>query len=87
MAKLFVIESEGTKVPFLRGILTRSLQDAGLGFEEAYECASLVRDDLSNESEIASWELREMVVQPALKIPREHLSDERSREVGQAHTT
>ncbi len=64
MAKLFVIESEeGTKVPFLRGILTRSLQDAGLGFGEAYEFASRVRDDLSDESQIQSWELRRLVAE------------------------
>ena len=63
MAKLFVIESEkGVKVPFLRGILTRSLQDAGLGFEEAYEYASRVRDSLEDDSEIPSWELRRLVL-------------------------
>ena len=64
MAKLFVIESEeGAKVPFLRGILTRSLQDAGLGFEDAYEFASQVRNALSDESQIQSWELRRLVAE------------------------
>lgn len=78
MAKLFVIESEeGTKVPFLRGILTRSLQDAGLNFEEAYEFASEVRDALSDESEIESWELRRLVV--------EHLRQARADEVARRY--
>jgi len=64
MAKLYVIESdEGSKVPFLRGILTRSLQDVGLGFEEAYEYASQVRETLEDESQIPSWELRRLVLE------------------------
>ena len=64
MAKLFVVESDGdSRVPFLRGILTRSLQRAGLGFEEAYQHASLVRDELSEESEIRSWDLRRLVAE------------------------
>ena len=64
MAKLLVIDSEeGTKVPFLRGILTRSLQDAGLDFDEAYEVASEVRDALSDASQIETWELRRRVVE------------------------
>lgn len=62
MAKLIVIDSEeGTKVPFLRGILTRSLQDAGLDFDDAYQVASEVRDALSDESQIETWELRRVV--------------------------
>ena len=62
MAKLLVINSdEDTKVPFLRGILTRSLQDAGLDFEEAYDLASDVRDSLSSQSRIGTNELRERV--------------------------
>lgn len=62
MAKLYVIDSdEGTKIPFLRGILTRSLQDVGLDFEEAYDLASEIRDTLSEDSEIETWELRKLV--------------------------
>jgi 2-phosphoglycerate kinase len=79
MAKLFVIESEGTKVPFLRGILTRSLQDAGLGFEEAYDYASKVRDALSDEPEIPSWDLRRLVV--------EHLRKGGEEDVAQRYTS
>jgi 2-phosphoglycerate kinase len=62
MAKLHVVDpTDNTRVPFLRGILTRSLQDAGLSFEDAYEVASRMRDELSSESEIASEALRARV--------------------------
>lgn len=48
MAKLLVTDSErGNQVPFLRGILIRSLQEAGLPFEEAHRLASSVREHLS----------------------------------------
>ena len=50
MAKLVVTDSErGHNVPFLRGILIRSLQDAGLPFEEAHRLASSVREHLSEK--------------------------------------
>ncbi len=62
MAKLYVVDSkEGTKIPFLRGILTRSLQDVGVDFEEAYDLASTVRGLLSEEAQIETWELRKLV--------------------------
>jgi len=75
MAKLFVIDSEeGTKVPFLRGILTRSLQDVGLDFEEAYDLASEVRDALSDASEIETWELRGLVAERLKKGHEEYIA-------------
>lgn len=76
MAKLFVVESdEGTKVPFLRGILTRSLQSVGLGFEEAYEYASQVRDGLNEESQVHSWELRRLVAEHLRKAGEEAIAE------------
>jgi len=65
MAKTLVVERNGrdTKVPFLRGILTRSLQDAGLPFEEAYALASAVRDELTETDEISASELHEVILQ------------------------
>ncbi len=68
MARIQVRESnESTPVPFLRGILTRSLQVAGLSFNEAYELASAIRDDLVGEdldeiTEITTDELRTRVI-------------------------
>ncbi len=62
--KLIVVDDrEESRVPFLRGILTRSLQQAGLGFEEAYEVASAIRDELQDEEEIVSAQLRRRVAE------------------------
>lgn len=65
MAKTVVVEPNepSTKVPFLRGILTRSLQDVGLSFQEAYGLASTVREEIQDVTEITSDELRERVSQ------------------------
>ena len=47
MARLLVSDGEqGRETPFLRGILTHSLQEAGLGFDEAFQLASVVRRNL-----------------------------------------
>ena len=76
MAKLIVIDSEeGTKVPFLRGILTRSLQDVGLDFEEAYDLASDLRDSLSGQPRIKSADLREKVSTRLREVHGDHLAD------------
>ena len=62
MAKTLVINRyENTRVPFLRGILIRSLQDAGLDFEDAYAVASRVRDHISDSTEITTDKLRGIV--------------------------
>lgn len=72
MARTYVInQQEGSRVPFLRGILTRSLQSAGMEFEEAYELASRVRDELADEHEISSDALRECVLKRLKKQPAE----------------
>ena len=64
MTKTLVVESDGreTKVPFLRGILTRSLQDAGLAFDDAYSLASTVRDELTEIDEISAGDLHDVVL-------------------------
>ncbi len=65
MAKTFITDSlTGSRIPFLRGILIRSLQDSGLPFDKAYEISSLARDGLTltHRTEFQSMELREMVV-------------------------
>lgn len=63
MAKIFVEDPEGnTRVPFLRGILTRSLQNSGLSFEEAYNAATLIRRELGETEVITSDELRNKVL-------------------------
>jgi 2-phosphoglycerate kinase len=64
MAKTLVVETDETptRIPFLRGILTRSLQGVGLSFDEAYALASTVRDELSDTAEITTAELRSTVL-------------------------
>ena len=60
--KTFVInKQENTRTPFLRGILIRNLIAAGLPFEEAYELANKVREDLAEVDEIAIAELDKRV--------------------------
>ena len=64
MAKPQVIDlNTQARVPFLRGILTRSLQDAGLPFDEAYRLASDIRQELSHASAITTEQLRGAVTQ------------------------
>ena len=63
MAKIFVQDPDGqTQAPFLRGILTRSLQNAGLAFEEAYQLATAVREALGDTALISTDELRAKVL-------------------------
>lgn len=62
MAKIWVTNSSGAnKVPFLRGILTSSLIEAGLSFDEAYKTSSALRQQLDDVSEISLDQLRERV--------------------------
>ena len=87
MAKLYVIDSkEGTKIPFLRGILTRSLQDVGVDFEEAYDLASKVRDLLSEEAQIESWELRKLVAGQLRESHGKNIADRYVSKVQGANT-
>lgn len=63
MAKLLVTDSQKqTRVPFLRGILTRSLQDAGLPFDDAYQLASAIRQELSTATTITTRQLRAKIL-------------------------
>ena len=63
MAKVLVEDREdNTRVPFLRGILIRSLQDSGLSFDTAHGLATKIRDDLDDRSLITTDELRQMVL-------------------------
>lgn len=63
MAKTIVVSTnKSTRVPFLRGILTRSLQHAGLSFDEAYNLAKSIRSELADTPEINTNDLRATVV-------------------------
>ncbi len=62
MAKVVVAHSpDGDKIPFLKGILVRSLVGIDIPFDDAYDLAQSIRDDLKNKSEITSSELEELV--------------------------
>ncbi len=61
-ARTHVIDAgERARVPFLRGILTRSLCKSGLEFPDAYSIASKVRDEIRDLEQISSSDLRERV--------------------------
>lgn len=62
MAKTHVFkEPDGALTPFLRGILTQSLVNAGLGFEDAYQLAQDVRSDLKDTDKISTRQLKARV--------------------------
>lgn len=64
MAKIIVIkEPEGSRVPFLRGILVQSLLSVGLSFKQAYDTAQAVRDGLASDAVITTAELRTRVAE------------------------
>ncbi|GIS88750.1 MAG: hypothetical protein CM1200mP18_14600 [Gammaproteobacteria bacterium] len=48
---------DGAAQPFLRGILTRSLQKAGLSFSEAYQIACEVRDTFDQDENISTKQI------------------------------
>ncbi|MCP4697907.1 MAG: hypothetical protein GY862_13805 [Gammaproteobacteria bacterium] len=74
---LIVGSSERKPVPFLRGILTGSLKDAGLSFQDAYKLASTVRQELDDTTEISTEELRQIVIS--------HLASEHGSEAAQRY--
>jgi len=64
MSKLLVVDEEKeTKVPFLRGMLIKSLQRSGLEFVDAYKLASEIREDLDDVESITTDELRDRIVE------------------------
>jgi 2-phosphoglycerate kinase len=69
MAKTLITDSsEGTSIPFLRGILTRSLTEAGMPFEQAYQLATDIRQQISHKSYLSTQELRRLVLSELRKM-------------------
>jgi 2-phosphoglycerate kinase len=63
MAKTFVEDSEDqTRIPFLRGILIRSLQDSGVIFDKASSIASDIRNDLAETTLLTNADLSQIVL-------------------------
>ena len=62
MSKLFVVNEEyDIKVPFLRGMLVKSLQSAGLEFIDAYALAGDIRDEFEDQEIVTTQEMRERI--------------------------
>ena len=61
MKTIVINKRDNEKTQFLRGILTRSLLDAGLAFDDAFSIATKIRNQLGNTKKITSEELKEMV--------------------------
>ncbi len=61
MKTVVINKRENEKTPFLRGIMIRSLQDAGLAFDDAYSIATKVRNELGNKKKISSEFLQSRV--------------------------
>ena len=72
MAKTLVEDLEETRIPFLRGILIRSLQDAGLEFDEASHIASEIRNELSKTALISIVDLNHMVIERLTSLGKEN---------------
>ncbi len=63
MAKILVeTTGEETQVPFLRGILIRSLQDAGINFDDALEFATAIRSELDDTAVITTDDLENRII-------------------------
>lgn len=60
--------AEQTRVPFLRGIMVHSLQDAGLGFKQAHQLASEIREEISAESILTTVELQQLVMRKLKRL-------------------
>ncbi len=64
MSKLLVVdEGKDTRIPFLRGMLIKSLQHSGLAFVDAYKLASEIREDLDDVDSITSEDLRGRIIE------------------------
>ena len=76
MAKTLITDSsEGTSTPFLRGILTRSLTDSGMSFDDAYQLATNIRQQIGHESNLTTQELRRLVLLELRKLKAHDVLD------------
>jgi 2-phosphoglycerate kinase len=71
LSKTLVEDLEETRIPFLRGILIRSLQDAGLEFDEASHIASEIRNELADTKLISTVDLNHMVIERLKSLGKE----------------
>ena len=73
MSKVLVENPEDqTQTPFLRGILTRSLQKSGLTFNQAHEIANTIRDEIDDKPLVTTLDLEHIVVKHLKKANAEN---------------
>jgi 2-phosphoglycerate kinase len=76
VAKILVEDPEDqTQVPFLRGILIRSLQDAGAHFDDAFNIASDIRNEFADNTLISTQDLQGMVVARLHTLGKDNIAD------------
>lgn len=56
-----LVEDEGARRPFMRGIMVHSLMARGIGFDEAFRTANLVRDKTRKRGVVQRTELAKLV--------------------------
>ncbi len=66
---IFVVR-ENSRIPFLRGMLTHWLLARGFTFEDAYDLANTIRDQIRHRSEISVTELKALVLEAVRKSGR-----------------
>ena len=73
MSKVLVENSEDqNQTPFLRGILTRSLQKSGLTFDQAHDIANTIRDEIEDRPLVTTLELERLVIKHLKKADADH---------------
>jgi 2-phosphoglycerate kinase len=73
MSKVLVENSEDqNQTPFLRGILTRSLQKSGLTFDQAHDIANTIRDEIEDRPLVTTLDLERLVIKHLKKADADH---------------
>lgn len=73
MSKVLVESPEDqNQAPFLRGILTRSLQKSGLTFEQAHEIANIIRDEIEDRPLVTTSDIEQLVIKHLQRIKADH---------------
>ena len=73
MSKVLVENPEDqNQTPFLRGILTRSLQKSGLTFDKAHDIANSIRDEIEHRPLVTTLDIEHLVIKHLKKAKVEH---------------
>ena len=65
---MLVTDSTGQRHRFLRGMITHDLVQRGIAFEEAYEAARAIRDQIGDRSEVTTAEIRAAITDQLHKM-------------------